>query len=178
MLDQGCGLGHSSVALALAYPAITVRGVDLDEASVQEARHTAAEAGVADRVSFAVADAAAPAGPGVDLVTIFEALHDMADPVGVLTAARAALAEGGSVLVGDERVADVFTAPAGEIERLQYAFSVLHCLPATRAEGSAAANGTVLRAPTVLGWARAAGFTRPEVLDIANDFWRFYRLRG
>jgi len=178
VLDLGCGLGHSSVALALAYPAITVRGVDLDEASVAEARRTAAEAGVADRVSFAVADAAAPAGSGVDLVTIFEALHDMADPVGVLAAARAALAEGGSVFVGDERVADAFTAPAGEIERLQYAFSVLHCLPATRAEGSDAANGTVLRAPTMLGWARAAGFTEPEVLDIANDFWRFYRLRG
>ena len=40
------------------------------------------------------------------------------------------------------------------------------------------ANGTVLRASTMLAWARAAGFTQPEVLDIANDFWRFYRLRG
>ena len=63
-------------------------------------------------------------------------------------------------------------------ERLLGALSVLHCLPATRAEGSAVANGTVLRAPTMLGWARAAGFTEPEVLDIANDFWRFYRLSG
>jgi len=152
--------------------------VDLDEASVAEARRTAAEAGVAERVSFAVADAADPAGTGADLVTIFEALHDMADPVGVLTAARAALAEGGSVFVADERVSDEFVAPADEIERLQYAFSVLHCLPATRAEGPGVANGTVLRASTMLAWARAAGFTQPEVLDIANDFWRFYRLRG
>jgi SAM-dependent methyltransferase len=177
VLDLGCGLGHSCVALALAYPSITVRGLDLDEPSIAEARRVAADAGVADRVSFAVADAATltDADP-VDLVTIFEALHDMADPVAVLASARARLAGGGSVFVGDERVADEFTAPADEVERLQYAFSVLHCLPATRAESSAVANGTVLRAPTLIGWAEAAGFARPEVLDIPNEFWRFYRL--
>lgn len=177
VLDLGCGLGHSSVALARAYPKVTVCGVDLDEASIVEARRTAAEAGVADRVTFRAQDASAAAGPA-DLVTIFEALHDMGDPVAVLAAARSALRPGGSVFIGDERVADEFTAPAGPIERLQYAFSVLHCLPATRAENPAGANGTVLRAPTVLRWAQNAGFTRPEVLTIANDFWRFYRLRG
>ncbi len=179
VLDLGCGTGHSSIALARAYPTVTVRGVDLDEASIAEARRHAADAGVADRVTFALGDAAAThdAGP-YDLITIFEALHDMADPVGVLTSARAVLAPGGSVFIGDERVADTFTAPAGEIERLQYAFSVLHCLPATRAEGDQVANGTILRAPTLVAWAREAGFTEPEVLDLDNDFWRFYLLRN
>jgi 2-polyprenyl-3-methyl-5-hydroxy-6-metoxy-1,4-benzoquinol methylase len=183
VLDLGCGIGHSSVAFALAYPSVTVRGIDLDEASITEARRTAADAGVADRVSFTLGDAANPAaqlaedGP-FDLVTVFEALHDMSDPVAVLRAARALLADGGSVFIGDERVADTFTAPADEIERLQYAFSVLHCLPATRAEKGAVANGTVLRAGTLIDWATDAGFTRPEVLDIENDFWRFYRMRG
>ncbi|GAA0453394.1 SAM-dependent methyltransferase [Paractinoplanes deccanensis] len=176
VLDLGCGTGHSSVALALAYPAITVRGIDLDEASIAAARTAAAQAGVADRVSFAVGDAAEAAGT-YDLVTIFEALHDMGDPVGVLRRARQLLAAGGSVFIGDERVADEFTAPAGEIERLQYAFSVLHCLPATRAEKPVIANGTILRAPTLLGWAREAGYESPEALDIENEFWRFYRLR-
>jgi SAM-dependent methyltransferase len=179
VLDLGCGTGLSSVALARAYPAVTVRGVDLDEASVAEARRLAADAGVADRVTFTLGDAATlDGGTTYDLITVFEALHDMAEPVAVLAAARSVLADGGSVFIGDERTEDTFTAPAGEIERLQYAFSVLHCLPATRAEGDHAANGTVLRAPTLLDWARAAGYTRPEVLDIPNDFWRFYRLRA
>jgi hypothetical protein len=153
-----------------------VRGVDLDEASIAEARAAAAAAGVADRASFALGDAATVEGE-YELVTIFEALHDMGDPVGVLRNARARLAAAGSVFIGDERVADEFTAPAGEIERLQYAFSVLHCLPATRAEKPVIANGTVLRAPTVMAWAREAGYARPEVLEVPNDFWRFYRLR-
>ncbi|BEL12233.1 class I SAM-dependent methyltransferase [Actinoplanes sichuanensis] len=176
VLDLGCGMGHSSVAMARAYPAITVRGVDLDEDSITAARRVAAEGGVADRVTFTTGDAAA-AGGAYDLITIFEALHDMGDPVGVLRNARDLLTDGGSVLVADERVADEFTAPAGEVERLQYAFSVLHCLPATRAENPVIANGTVLRAPTLLGWARDAGFAEPSVLPVENDFWRFYRLR-
>jgi SAM-dependent methyltransferase len=176
VLDLGCGMGHSSVAMARAYPAITVRGVDLDEDSITEARRVAAAAGVADRVTFTTGDAAATGGT-YDLITIFEALHDMGDPVGVLRNARGLLTDGGSVFVADERVADEFTAPAGEVERLQYAFSVLHCLPATRAENPVVANGTVLRAPTLIGWARDAGYTAPEVLTVDNDFWRFYRLR-
>jgi SAM-dependent methyltransferase len=175
VLDLGCGMGYSSVAMALAYPSITVRGVDLDEHSIEQARRIAAEAGVADRVSYAVGDAAAVGGE-YDLITIFEALHDMGDPVGALRSARASLRPGGSVFIGDERVSDEFTAPAGEIERLQYAFSVLHCLPATRAENPVIANGTILRAPTLLRWARDAGYEHPEVLDLDNDFWRFYRL--
>jgi SAM-dependent methyltransferase len=179
VLDLGCGLGASSVALARAYPRATVLGVDLDETSIAQARTAAAEAGVADRVSFVVGDAAvATSEAPFDLVTIFEALHDMGDPVGALRVARGRLADGGSVLVADERVADAFTAPGDATERLMYGWSILHCLPATLAEDPVEATGTVLRAPTLARWAAAAGLADVEVLDIDNPFWRFYRLRG
>ena len=179
VLDLGCGLGASSVALARAYPRATVLGVDLDEASVAQARAAAAEAGVADRVSFEVGDAALLAQEAsFDLVTVFEALHDMGDPVAALRTARDRLAAGGSVLVADERVADAFTAPGDATERLMYGWSILHCLPATLAEDPVEATGTVLRAPTLARWAAEAGFAGFEVLAIDNPFWRFYRLRG
>jgi hypothetical protein len=86
VLDLGCGLGASSIALARAYPRARVLGVDLDQASVTEARTAAAEVGMADRVSFLVGDAAqvtqVTAEAPFQLVTLFEALHDMGDPVG------------------------------------------------------------------------------------------------
>ncbi len=174
VLDLGCGAGASTLALAGAFPRATVTGIDLDEASIADARRGAAEAGLADRVTFLRQDATAAEGDYA-LVTIFEALHDMGDPVGVLRTVRGLLAPGGVLLVADEKVADEFTAPAGEIERLQYAFSVLHCLPATMAEHPVEAAGTALRAPTVARWAAQAGFSS-TVLPIEHDFWRFYRL--
>ena len=177
VLDLGCGTGASSLALARAYPQARVVGVDLDEASVAEARAAAAAAGLADRVDFRTGDAAASSsGDGYELVTVFEALHDMGDPVGALRRARDLIGPGGSVIVADERAAEEFQAPADELERFFYAWSVTHCLPATMAEDPVEANGTVLRPGTVRRWAEVAGFARCEVLDVDNPVWRLYRL--
>jgi 2-polyprenyl-3-methyl-5-hydroxy-6-metoxy-1,4-benzoquinol methylase len=176
VLDLGCGVGWSSIALATCFPDARVVGVDMDRRSIDEARKHAEEAGVEDRVTFeaAAADTCSDSGP-YDLVCIFEALHDMGHPVAALRHARELLAPGGAVLIADELVADEFTAPAGEVERMQYAFSVLHCLPATMAESPSTASGTVLRTPTVRDWARRAGFATLEVLPVEHMFWRFYR---
>jgi SAM-dependent methyltransferase len=177
VLDVACGTGWSSIALAMALPGVHVDGVDLDEASIADAQRNAAAAGVADRVRFEVGDAAALDGPGgYDLACIFEALHDMGDPVAALRRIRGLLGPGAPLLVVDERVAESFTAAGGEIERLYYAWSVLHCLPATLAESPKIAHGTVLRTDTVRTWARASGYVSVEILPVANDLWRFYRL--
>lgn len=178
VLDVGCGTGWSSIAVAQAFPLVSVHGVDMDEASVDEARTNAEQAGVADRVTFEVHNAAKfnASGNRFDLACVFEALHDMGHPVEVLRRVRAALTPGGAVLIADERVADEFTAPGDEIERFMYGWSVLHCLAATVAESAQIANGTVLRETTVHTWARDAGFSRIETLPVDNDFWRFYRL--
>lgn len=180
VLDVGCGTGYSSLALARAFELIEVHAIDMDSASIAEARSLMDNAGLADRVDLRHGNASDPTDlphfrDGYVLVTIFEALHDMGDPVSALRALRPRLTAGGTVLVADERVADTFTAPAGEVDRLMHAASVLHCLPATMAESPTTANGTVLRASTVRRWAAAAGFGVSE-LPIDNELWRFYRL--
>ena len=106
----------------------------------------------------------------------FETLHDMADPVSALYAAAALLVPGGAVLVGDEKVGETFTAPGDELERFNYGWSALHCLPSALTEPNSVATGTVMRPGTVRGFAERAGFSTVTVLPVEHEFWRFYRL--
>ena len=174
--DVGCGAGWSTIAMARAFPRADVVGFDADEASIADARQHAAGQGVPIR--FEVCDAAAVAGHGpFDLVLVLEALHDMARPADVLRSVRQALASGGSVIVADEKVGDHFHAPADDIERLMYGWSIVHCLPVAMADSPSAAIGTVIRADTVHALAAAAGLTEVDVLPVDAGFFRLYRLR-
>jgi SAM-dependent methyltransferase len=177
--DVACGAGWSSIAIARAYPKVTVDGYDLDASSVELANANVAETEVADRVTVHLRDAADPELAGsYQLVTVFEALHDMSQPVEVLRALRGLVAEDGAVVVMDERVADSFTAPGDEVERLMYTYSVLCCLPVGLADTPSAGTGTVMRVDTVRRYASEAGFADVEVLPIEHEVFRFYRLRG
>ena len=175
--DVACGAAWSSIAIARAYPKVRVDGFDSDEASVALARANVAEAGLAERVTISTRDAGDPALAGrYDLVTIFEALHDMSRPVDALRTVRGLLAEGGAVLVMDERVAETFTAP-GDTDRaddVRVQRAVLP--PAGLAEQPSAGTGTVMRPATLRRYALEAGFGDVEILPIANDLFRFYRL--
>ncbi|MGH9267239.1 MAG: class I SAM-dependent methyltransferase [Acidimicrobiales bacterium] len=175
--DVAAGTAQSSIAIARAYPGVSVDAIDIDATSVERARVNVDAAGLGDRVRPVLHDAGAGslAGP-FDLVTIFEALHDMNHPVDALRAVRASLAEGGSVVIADERVGERFAPPGDEIERLNYGFSVLHCLAVGLLDEDSAGTGTVIRPDTVRIYANEAGFARVDVLPIEHDFWRFYRL--
>jgi SAM-dependent methyltransferase len=177
VIDVGCGVGWSSIAMAQAFPRATITGLDIDKASIAEARANARDAGVDSRVTFDVRDAADPALSGqFDLVCAFETIHDMADPVSALRTLRSLRAESGTVLVVDERVADAFTTDVEDGERFQWGWSVLHCLPVSMAEPPAAGTGTIMRAPTLRRYAQEAGFTDVKVLPVENMLWRFYQL--
>ena len=177
--DIGCGDGWSSLGIARAYPGVTVDGYDVDADSVDAARAMAEAEGLADRVRFTLADAATvPAAGDYDLVSFFECVHDMPDPVAVLRAARRMVRPGGTVLVMDERVPDTFTGPGDPVEQLMYGISLLVCLPDGMSHRHSVGTGTVMRHDTLRGYAREAGFTDAEVLPVEHDMFRFYRLVG
>jgi 2-polyprenyl-3-methyl-5-hydroxy-6-metoxy-1,4-benzoquinol methylase len=174
--DVACGVGWSTISIARAYPNAQVAGFDLDEESIRLARENLEAAGLADRITFEVRDATALADGDYDLITVFEAVHDLSRPVEVLRALRAALTEDGTLLIADERAAEAFAAPGDELERVFYVWSVLHCLPVGMAEQPSAGTGTAMRPDTLRRYAEEAGFAGVEILPIDNDFWRFYRL--
>jgi 2-polyprenyl-3-methyl-5-hydroxy-6-metoxy-1,4-benzoquinol methylase len=175
--DLACGSGWSSIAMARAYPLVRIDGFDLDADVISAARRNAEDAGVSGRVAFAVTDASGADVSGrFDLVTIFEALHDMSRPADALRAARGLLTQSGSVLIADELVAEEFTAPASDQERYHYGWSVVSCLPSVMGDPGTAATGAVMRPATLERFAREAGFSRVEILPLEAETWRFYRL--
>lgn len=129
--DVGCGHGASTVLMAQAYPNSRFRGFDYHEPSIETARRRAAEAGIADRVSFDVAPASAFGGSGYDLVTFFDCLHDMGDPVGAARHVGRSLAPDGTWLIVEPYAGDRLQDNLNPVGRLFYAASTLICTPAS-----------------------------------------------
>ena len=182
VLDVGCGHGWSTIALARAYPDAVLEGVDVDAPSTASARANAAAAGVDGRVTFRAADAAGLAGEHRVRRTTWpspsSACTTWRSRSRCSRAIRAVLAPDGVLVVMDEAVAEEFTAPGDEVERLMYGFSLFVCLPDGRSSDPSEATGTVMRRSTLEGYARRAGFAGADVLP-TGDFglWRFYALR-
>lgn len=175
--DIGCGVGWSSIGMAQAYPNALVDGFDLDAPSITEAWEHAEKAGMNGRLNFHVRDVADPTLAGqYDLVTAFECVHDMSDPVGALRTMRQLAGADGTVLIADERVGDEFTPAGNDVEWMMYGWSLLHCLPVGMADHPSVGTGTVMRTDTLRQYAQAAGFHDVEVLPIDNFFFRVYRL--
>ncbi len=176
--DFGCGLGTSTFALAKGFPASAIDGLDVDAASIEHARRLAAEQNLSERVAFHLATSAGdPLTGPYDLITAFECIHDMAQPVPVLRRMKELLAPDGAVLIADELVADSLADRHGLPDRLMYGFSVLHCLPQAMTDPGSVATGTMMTADTLRRYATEAGFTSVEVLPIQSPVWRFYRLQ-
>jgi SAM-dependent methyltransferase len=127
--DVGCGHGASTILMAQAFPASVFTGFDYHDASVKTAADRARAAGVNGRIRFATAPAAAFPGQGYDLVTMFDCLHDMGDPVSAARHVREALAPTGTWMIVEPAAGDRIEDNLNPVGRAYYAFSTLLCTP-------------------------------------------------
>jgi SAM-dependent methyltransferase len=158
--DVGCGHGASTVLMAGAFPNSTFVGSDYHEGSVDTARGRAQEAGVDDRVSFETAPAAAYSGSGYDLVTMFDCLHDMGDPVGAARHVRSTLSPDGTWMIVEPCAGDRVEENFNPVGRAYYAFSTLLCTPASLSQEVGLALGAQAGEARIRDVAQAGGFTR------------------
>jgi len=174
--DVGCGTGQALIALAGAFPAITASGYDAHPPSVEQARRAAAEAGVADRISFHALDAAAGLPEPYDVITTFDVVHDAADPLALLRSIRDALQPGGRYLCLEVNCSDQPASNVGPIAALLYGFSILYCMTTSLADGGEGLGTLGLPEPVLRQLARKAGFTQMRHVEMDNPFNSLYEL--
>ena len=169
--DVGCGYGTPTMAIAGQYPAARVLGIDYHDASIAHCRAEAARHGAGPGVGsvrFEVAAASGLPGEGYDLITFFDSLHDLGDPVGALARARAAVAPSGAVLLveplGADRVEDNLNPPG----RMFYAVSTLACTPNAVSQKTPMSSEPLGLAgeQRLRATAAGAGFGRVRRLDV------------
>lgn len=160
--DIGCGHGISTILMARAYPASSFTGFDIHEGSIESARHHAAEAGIAN-VDFQVASAKNFPGRDYDLATVFDALHDMGDPVGAAGHIRESLRPDGTWMIVEPMAGDSLADNLNPVGRMYYSASTMVCTPGSRSQEVGLALGA------------QAGEKRLREVVLEGGFSRFRR---
>jgi SAM-dependent methyltransferase len=158
--DIGCGHGASTVLMAQAFPSSSFVGSDYHDGSIAQAGKRAAEAGVTDRVAFEVAGAQSFSGTGYTLVTSFDCLHDMGDPLGAARHVRDSLAADGTWLIVEPAAADDVADNLNPVGRVYYNFSTLLCVPNALSQSGGYALGAQAGEKAIRQVCTDAGFTR------------------
>jgi 2-polyprenyl-3-methyl-5-hydroxy-6-metoxy-1,4-benzoquinol methylase len=158
--DVGCGLGASTRLMAQAYPRSHFTGFDYHRQSIELAEQKADAVGLSDRIKFEVAPAASFPGTGYDLITMFDCLHDVGDPVGAARHVRQALAPDGSWLVVEPIAGDAVEQNLNPVSRAYYAFSTFLCTPNSLSQDVGLALGAQAGEARIKDVATAGGFTR------------------
>src|SRR5579872_807016 len=129
--DIGCGHGASTIIMAEAFPNSSFVGYDYHDASIQTARKTAERKGLADRIKFEVASAQAYPGGSFDLVTVFDALHDMGDPSGAARHVYQSLNPDGTWMIVEPMANELTVDNLNPVGRIFYSASTMLCTPAS-----------------------------------------------
>lgn len=158
--DVGCGLGASTILMAQAYPKSEFIGFDYHDKSIETARQKAGAAGVADRVKFEVAASKDFPGTGYDMVTFFDCLHDMGDPVGAASHVRKSLTEDGTWMIVEPFANDATADNHNPVGRVYYSASTMICTPASRSQEVGLGLGAQAGEARLRSVANEGGFSR------------------
>jgi len=158
--DVGCGHGASTIIMGKAFPKSNFVGFDYHQASIDAATKRAQDAGIGDHVRFEAAAAKSFPGSGYDLITCFDCLHDMGDPVGAARRVRESLAPDGTFLLVEPFANDNVEDNLNPVGRLFYSVSTLVCTPASLSQEVGLALGAQAGEGRLRDVLRQAGFTR------------------
>jgi SAM-dependent methyltransferase len=159
--DVGCGHGASTFLMAKSFPKSRFSGFDYHSGSIEYARHVGGRDGLLDQISFEVASAKSyPANGGYDLVTFFDCLHDMGDPVGAAKHVLSTLVPDGTWMVVEPFAGDMPEQNHNPVGRIFYSASTMLCTPASLAQEVGAALGAQAGEERIRDVVMTAGFTR------------------
>ncbi len=178
LADIGCGRGHVIRLLVRAFSASRFVGYDVFAPSVAYANARAAELGLSPRVRFEQLDASVQRVDSADLITTFQMVHDVTDPLRMLRAIRASLRPGGHYVCLDARVAERLEQRTEPIDLVRYGFSLLYCLPTALAAGDAGLGTLGLTESTMRQFCHEAGFGAFTVVPLEGGFHTLYDVVG
>ena len=156
--DIGCGLGASTTLMARAYPEASFTGSDYHEESIIQARKRAS--GLNGQVTFEVASAQTFNGGPYDLVTSFDCLHDMGDPIGAARHIREMLAPDGTWMVVEPYAGGSVSDNLNPVGRVYYSFSTFLCVPNALSQDGGYSLGAQAGEEPIQRLATDAGYTR------------------
>lgn len=137
--DVGCGHGISTLIMAQAFPNSTFHGFDFHERSIEDARKHAKEHELPN-LHFHIQEAK-EFPDQYDLITMFDCLHDMGDPVGAMKHLRETLKHEGTCMIVEPMAGDSLTENLNPIGRMYYCGSTMVCVPTSLAQETGAALG-------------------------------------
>ena len=158
--DVGCGHGASTTLMARAFPKSRFTGSDYHEESIIQARKRTADAGLAAQVRFEVASAQTFDGGPYDLVTTFDSLHDMGDPLGAARHIRETLAPDGTWMVVEPYAGHSITDNLNPVGRVYYSFSTFLCVSNALSQDGGYSLGAQAGEEPIRRLAADAGYTR------------------
>jgi SAM-dependent methyltransferase len=158
--DVGCGTGQSTMIMARAFPNSTFVGYDFHEPSIAHAASDARQRACADNVRFEVAKAKDFPAKDLDLVTCFDVLHDLGDPVGAATHIHGSLKPDGTWMLMEPLAGDATEDNLGPVGRVAYGFSTMACVPVSLSQEVGMALGAQAGQAKLTEVIKAGGFSQ------------------